>query len=344
MAKADILVSAVAIVRNDGAIVPTFLEDLSTVLAANYADYEIVLIDNGSVDGTPMIVQGLLHRHKGVRYLPLTRAVDGETALMAGLDAVVGDYVVTLHPDFDSPAELVPMVETCRAGTDLVLGVDRNPPKPALPYRVLRQVFLMLSRWLVQRDQVFETTEFRVLSRQAVNALVKVRLRRRYFAVIATDVGLRPLVHFCDRISRSGRKPVYRLGHAVRSGLSLLVHNSITPLRMVSGVGMLGSLLSFTYSLYVVAIYVLKEQVMPGWTTLSLAMSGLFGLAFLMLALISEYLGRLIEETSNRPLYHVRDEQSSAVVLSELTRRNVLGFADAPDPKSRIACHEQFVR
>ena len=114
----------------------------------------------------------------------------------------------------------------------------------------------------------------------------------------------------------------------MRLGLSVLVHNSLVPLRIASALGLLGSALSLLYSLYVVAIYLFKQDVMPGWTTLSLAVSGLFGLAFLMLALMGEYLGRLLEESSARPLYHLRDEVSSAVMLAE-TRRNVLDRSDA---------------
>jgi dolichol-phosphate mannosyltransferase len=175
-------------------------------------------------------------------------------------------------------------------------------------------------------------TGLRALSRQAVNSIVKVRLRRRYFAAIAADIGLKSKFHSYTRISRSGGRPRFSFLRGFRVGLSVLVHNSITPLRMASGLGLIGSFLSLIYSLYVLGVYIFKQDVIPGWTTLSLAMSGLFAIVFLMLALMGEYLGRLLEESADRPLYHIRDELSSAVMLSDLSRRNVLDRPDESPP------------
>jgi dolichol-phosphate mannosyltransferase len=330
MEKTDILVSVVAILHNEAALLAAFLEQLYLVLDSHYTNFEILLVDNGSSDSTAKTVRLLLDRWKCVRYLRLSRRTDEEIALAAGLDAAIGDYVVTLHADFDPPGELIPMVSLCMAGNDLVLGVDRVPQKPGLLYRALRQSFVALARRLIELDLVTGTTGYRALSRQAVNALVKIRQRRRYFAFLTTDIGLTTSIHPYRRMSRSGEQPRHSLSRALRIGLSVLVHNSITPLRMVSVVSICGGLLSLVYSLYVVGVYLLKPDVMPGWTTLSLQVSGMFTLVFLMLGLVGEYLGRLLEETSDRPLYHMRDEQTSSIMLSDLTRRNVLEQSDAP--------------
>lgn len=334
MEKADIMVSVVAILRNQADILPSFVHDLHQVLDSHYSNFEILLVDNGSEDGTATNVKSLLSRYTSLRYLRLTRVAEDETALLAGLDAAIGDYVVTMHPDFDPPNEIVAMVEQCRSGADIVLGVDLHPPTGGFIYRSSRVVFLSLVRRLLHFDLVPGVTGFRVLSRHAVNAIVKVRLRRRYFAVVAADVGLNSTYHQYGRISRSGSSPELRLFRAVRMGLSVLVHNSITPLRLAGVLGLMGSLLSLFYSLYVVVIYLVRRDVMPGWTTLSLATSGLSFLVFLVLGLMAEYLGRLLEESSDRPLYHVRDEQSSEVMLSDLTRKNVFDHSEAREPST----------
>ena len=331
MEKADIMVSVVVILHDHASILPAVLDDLHSILDRCYANFEIVLVDNGSSDETTRVARQQLSQYTSVRYLRLTRMADDETALLAGLDAAIGDYVVTMHPDFDPPEELVPMVEVCRMGSDVVLGVDTSPPSGGLLYRSSRVVFMSLVHRLLKIDLVQGTTGFRVLSRHAVNAIVKVRLRRRYFAVVAADVGLTTSYHSYRRTSRSGGKPELRFLRAVRMGLSILVHNSIAPLRFAGVLGLFGSLLSLFYSLYVVAIYLLRRDVMPGWTTLSLATSGLSFLIFLVLGLMAEYLGRLLEESSDRPLYHVRDEQSSEVMLSNLTRRNVLDQSESAE-------------
>src|SRR3954447_21336611 len=109
--KADLLISAVAVLRDHAAVLPAFVEELSAVLDARFANYEILLIDNGSTDDTGDVVKKLLARHRCLRYLRLTRPADDETAVLAGLDAAIGDYVATLNPDFDPPAEIPAMVD-----------------------------------------------------------------------------------------------------------------------------------------------------------------------------------------------------------------------------------------
>ena len=338
MANNELLVSALAVLHDNAAILPAFLEDLGAVLAFQYTNYEILLVDNGSMDGTDRMVPDLLSRHKCVRYLRLTRPTDDETALMAGLDAAIGDFLVTLDPDFDPPDELAKMVELCRGGRDMVLGVASNPVPPGPLYTALRRVFVSLSHRLLRVDLTVGVTGYRVISRQAVKALIKVRLRRRFFALVAADVGLAGTNHVYAQISRSGRRPVHRLLHDVRLGMSVLVHNSITLLRLASVLGILGGIMSLSYNLYAVVIFIFKRDVPPGWTTLSFAISALFTLVFLMLALIGEYLSRVLEESSVRPLYHVRDELSSAVMLSDPARRNVLdeSIIDEPDNVGKV--------
>lgn len=327
--KLDLFVSVIAVLHDNALVLRQFVEELSSILDRHYMNYEVLLIDNGSTDRTEEAVRQLLKQYKCLRYLRFTRQSDEETAIMAGLDGAIGDFVVSLNADCDPPSDLVEMVEQCRDGHDVVLGVARNAEPPGLVYSTFRRVFLAAARKLVGVDITTGTTRFRAYSRHAVNVLVKIRLRRRYFAVIAADVGFKTAFHPYDLISRSGQRRTRRLFRGVRIGLSVLIHNSIALLRVASTLGFIGSGLSFCYSLYVVIVYLFKVDVMPGWTTLSLAMSGLFAIAFVILALIGEYLGRLLEETSDRPLYYLRDEQSSQVMLADSTTRNVLDRSEA---------------
>jgi glycosyltransferase involved in cell wall biosynthesis len=332
MGKADVFVSVVAVCRDQAGLLPEFVREVSAVLDAHYANYEILLLDNSSTDATAATVRGLLGSARCVRYLQLSRQTDEETALTAGLDAAIGDYVVTVHPDLDPPAEIPTLVERSRAGADVVVGVERNPPPRGRAYQFLRRVYMRLTKTLVRLEPVHGVTSFRCLSRAAVSALTRIRSRRRYFAVVLAEIGFRPVVFPYDRHPRSGVRAFPSLPRSVRTGLSVLVHYSVAPLRWVSVLGLVGSLLSLLYSGYVIVVYLVKRDVLQGWTTLSLQVSGLFFLVFVMLALIGEYLGRLLDELVDRPLYHVREEQSSAVMLSDLARRNVLDRSTDPAP------------
>lgn len=328
MPKADVFVSVVAVLRSYARFLPSFVEETYRTLDEHYANFELVLVDNGSRDETPAVVRNLLKVHKCVRYLRLSRRMSAETAMMAGLDAAIGDFVVTLHPEFDPPAEIPAMIESCRGGADVVFGVAPFPNPPSVLYQTLSWGFSRTARSFLGFDPGRVNSGFRCLSRAAVNALTRVRQRKRFFGLLASEIGLSTAVHRYRFISRSGKSPRVNLRRSIRTAASMAVNHSVAPLRLVSLLGLAGSFLSSVYSLYVVGVYLFKQDVMPGWTTLSLQVSGLFFLVFVMLTLIGEHLSRLIDEAVERPLYHVREEQASAVMLSDLARRNVMDRSD----------------
>jgi glycosyltransferase involved in cell wall biosynthesis len=324
MTKADVFVSVVAVLRSYARFLPAFVAETYRTLDERYTNFELVLVDNGSRDETPAVVRDLLKAHKCVRYLRLSRRMKPETAVMAGLDAAIGDFVVTLHPEFDPPGEIPALVEKCRAGADVVFGVAPFPTPPGSLYRALRWGFYRASRTLLGLDPVRVNSGFRCLSRTAVNALTRVRQRKRFFGLLASEIGFTTATHPYRFIARAGKAPRVNLRRSARNAASMAVNHSVAPLRLVSVLGLTGSFLSLVYSLYVVGVYLSRPDVMPGWTTLSLQVSGLFFLVFVMLTMIGEHLGRLLDEAVDRPLYHVREEQASAVMLSDLARRNVM--------------------
>lgn len=334
MEKVDVFVSAVVRLHNSAERVEHLLGELHPLLAANYQNFEIVLVDDASGDGTIARVETLLPRFSCVRLIPLSREVGTETALTAGLEAAIGDFVVTLEPEFDPPGELLAMVEQARRGADIVAGVTDTVTGRSLPYRALRALFYRLARFFLGTDLIRGATFYRVLSRQAVNALTRIRARRRYFALLVSEIGYGLKTHPYQRRLPADHSPDLSLIEALRLGSSVLIHNTLAPLRLVAVVGVVGSLLSLLYGCYALVVFLLKRDVMPGWTTLSIQSSGLFFLLFVMLALIGEYVGRVLEETMSRPRYHLRGELTSTQMLAVQGQRNVLSSSLAgPDPR-----------
>ncbi|QDU20156.1 glycosyltransferase [Urbifossiella limnaea] len=326
--RSDVFVSVVAALRSYARFLPAFVDESYKTLDAHYTNFELVLVDNGSRDDTPAVVRELLARYKCVRYLRLSRRQAPETAVMAGLDAAIGDYVVTLHPEFDPPAVIPELVEACRGGADVVVGVAPYPAAPGVSYRVLRWLFQRIAGPTFGANVVRVNSGFRCLTRAAVNALTRVRVRKRHFGLLAAEIGLTTTTHPYRFLARGGKQPRVNLRRSARRAVSLTLGHSVAPLRVVSLLGLGGSALSVLYSLYVIGVYLTKPDVMPGWTGISLQTSGLFFLVFVMLTMIGEHLGRLVDDSGGRPLYHVREEQASAVMLSDLTRRNVMSHSE----------------
>lgn len=323
MSKEDTFVSLICICRNHGLFLPNFIAEATQYLSYFYLNYEIIIIDNGSTDNSKAILEDTIKKFASIRYLQLTRSTDFETAVMAGLDSSIGDYVVTINPDNDPINKIRTMIETCRIGNDLVIGQKTNNPKKNWFYIFLKFLFNSTCKFFFGASVAEGVTSFRAISRHGVNALAKIRSRRRYFPLVISEIGLSYFFVPYEQISRSGNIPNLNIFSVVFAGFSVLIHNSIIPLRIAVLLGITGSLVSLTYSLYVACVYITKRDIAPGWTTLSLALSVLFSISFIILALLGEYLGRLLEESGERPLYHLRDEISSSIMLENRDMKNV---------------------
>lgn len=335
MGARDCFVSVVAPVRDDGAILAAFVDETIAVLKASYANYELVLVDDGSQDDTSERVGALLAKHPCLRFIRLSRSFGTEAAIASGLDSTIGDFVVVMTPDTDPP-ELIPeMVELARSGIGTVYGVRLTRGGDPWWLRAGAAAFYFLCARLLGVRLPKNSTHFRVLSRKTVNAVTRIKDRNRYLRVLTASVGYSTRAVPYHPLARHGRPRHKTFRESVSLAINIMVTQSTHPLRLVSWLGLGASLVNLGYLLYVVAVYLLKSKVAEGWTTLSLQVGGMFFLVFLILSVMAEYLGRLMEETRERPLYHVLEERSSNVLLADPERRNVVAESEAA-PASRL--------
>jgi glycosyltransferase involved in cell wall biosynthesis len=322
MSKSSCFVSVVAVVRNDSAI-ERFVERTINVLAENYADYELVLVDDGSLDDTPRRIQRLLDTQEGLRLIRLSREFGNDVAIAAGLDTVIGDYAVVMLAACDPPEAIPDMVRLADEGTDIVIGTCARRPRETWQMRCGRRLFFRLCNRVMQSRLPEDVASMRVLNRVALTALTKIRQKTLYHRLISCTVGFRIRCFEYEQNAPSGPVQPRRMHHAVREAVSILIANSPFPLRVVSYLGVLAAALNLLYMSYVVVINLVKRQVAEGWTTLSLQMAVMFLFLFSTLVVIAEYLAKTMEESKDRPLYHVAEERSSATTQLDLAKRNV---------------------
>lgn len=325
--KEDTFVSVVAPIKNSQKVIESFLRRVDDILRRRFANYEVVLIDDASTDDSVAVVQGMLSKINCVRLIRLSRSFGEDIAISAGLESAIGDYVVIMNPEMDPPDLIPQIVEKARAGVGILTGVSISGRQGFLR-RMLAHLFHAYCRRVLNVDLIPNSTQFRVLSRQAVNAVTQIHSRYRELRLLAATVGFNRYTFSYEPL-RESRKPLKR---AIADAIGLLVANSVHPLRFVSALGLMASALNFVYLLYVIAIYFTKADVAPGWTTLSFQHGVMFLMIFLILTVLSEYVGRLLEESQDRPLFFVLDEKNSSVLISDETRRNIVREADGESP------------
>ena len=324
MTVADCFVSVVAPLRDDAAIVPAFLEETMAVLRDTYANYELVLVDDGSTDDTSGVVRRLLPEYECVRLIRLSRHFGEETAIAAGLDTVIGDFVAVLLPNTDPPRLIPEMVARSRAGVGVVFGVRTNRGGESLAVRLGARLWYWYSRHFLDLNLPENSSQMRVLSRQAVNAVVQIRDKYRYLRILSADVGYAHAGLPYEPILRDPAKPSRSFLERVSVTVDIIIANSQHPLRLVTVIGLVASGLNMLYMVYIVLIYFSRDDVAPGWTTLSMQSAVMFLLVFMVLSVMSEYLGHILVESRQRPLYHVLDEHNSPTVIADRERRNVV--------------------
>lgn len=161
------------------------------------------------------------------------------------------------------------------------------------------------------------------MSRRAVNALVQLRDRARFLRTLSASVGLDTEAVEYDPAIRRDRARQRTLREGVRLAVNIVVTNSNQPLRLMSLFGLSVALLNLLYMGYIVAIFVLKEQVAEGWVTQSMQNAVMYLCLFLILTVLCEYVGRVLDEVKGRPLYYVAEERQSSVAGSD-EQRNVV--------------------
>jgi glycosyltransferase involved in cell wall biosynthesis len=321
MMNSDAIVSVVAYLCNDADLLPDFVKRTLAGLRANCDHFELILLDDHSTDRTPLCVETMLEQDAGLRYIRLARHSGEEVAANAGLDAAIGDFVVVLRTRFDPPEAIAEMLKLAVRNGGTVLGVTRTPPGQGWLFRSCRRLFYRLVGLLLRARIPADSTGYCVLSRAVVNTIARTRSKSRHLRLLACTLGYPvSLYRYEPKESPLRRRPLLE---AFQDGLRILVSSSQAPLRLVSALGILAGSLNLCYVLYVLAIYLFKKEVAPGWVTLSLQSSAMFFFVFLILVSLSEYVVQILAESQDNPLYHVESDRTSAITAGT-GRRNVL--------------------
>ena len=325
MTASDVFVSVVAPLQDDADVFVPFVAEAIAVLTANYTNFELVLVDDGSRDETSSRIGGLLASHRCVRYIRLSRRFGLEAAIAAGLDTVIGDFTVVMRPATDPPALIPALVTKAREGKGIVFGVCMERLGDPVWASTGSRWYWAFGRRFLDLNVPEGASYFQCLSRSAVNGVTRIKDKYRSIRLLASSMGSDVETLPYAPLKRRPRPRVRGFLESLDLAAGITVSQSTRPLRFVSALGLVASFLNLLYMGYVITIYLTRSHVAEGWTTTSLQLSGMFFLLFLIMAVLSEYVGRVLEESRDRPLYHAVEERSSNVMVRDSERRNVVG-------------------
>lgn len=320
-----IFLSLVSVVRNEKARIGALAEELTARLPDLVSDYEVIIIDNASDDGTLEALRGLTGPSglANLQVYGLTKEVDPDTAYSVGLENALGDFIAFVDPLADDVAFLPAMLERAIAGSDVVFAANSDRPRQSAAYRLSSRAFNALYTWLNGVDLDRDAPQFRVLSRRVANFILQHPVPSITYRHLPASGGFARA-----NLSYSSPRPFVRHKRFLDSldrGMRLLVSTTHAPMRLVTSLCLFGAVSNLVYSGYVIAVALVKEDVAPGWTTLSLQQSGMFLLISLVLLVLGEYMLQMARLTTEGPRYHVGQEFTSVV----MTRRSKLNVEES---------------
>lgn len=314
--RSDVLVSVISPIKNAESWIATYLKDVSALLSQEYKDYEIVLVDNASTDHTVEVVEQLQQELRNIQLYSLARPIPHESAFVVGLEQAIGDIMVTLDAAYDPVDSIPEMLHLSYGGIDIVYGLRSDRLRRSFSiYHGLSRFFFRFYRFITKDDLPIAASTLRLYTRRALNSFLDNGDRYSLFPVIGAFSGLRYRSFNYTRLNRTGKPVTQSYSAAVLRALRLFFLSSQYPLRLLSFIALLGAFLNVLYSVYVVLVNIFKAEVAEGWTTLSLQNSVMFFILFIILAVLSEYVARLVITSQHRPFYLVTYESKSLVLL-----------------------------
>jgi len=302
------LLSVVAPVYNEEELIELFVQRTCAALADYH--FELVLVNDGSSDGTPELLDGIAERDKRVRVVHLSRNFGHQAALTAGLEHAIGGAVAMIDADLQDPPELIPtMVDHWQAGSDVVYAVRRERDGETAFKLATASGFYRLFNKLTQVDLEPNSGDFRLLDRRALDALLSMTERSRFLRGMTVWVGFRQTAIPYERDARHAGETKYTLRKMLRFSLDAIASFSHLPLQLATYVGLLSAGLAFIAIPVVVGLRIAGSY-LPGFGSITIAILLLGGIQLIALGVIGEYVGRIYDEVKHRPLYIVREERN----------------------------------
>jgi glycosyltransferase involved in cell wall biosynthesis len=302
------MLSIVIPLYNEHEVIKLMHERITAVLLEQGISYELVLVDDGSRDGTPHQMNQLAKEDPSVTAVFLSRNFGKEAALTAGLEHASGDAVIIMDADLQDPPELIPqMLQAWRDGADVVCMRRRSRAGETWFKRYSAHKFYRLLNAISDVEIPTDTGDFRLLSRKAVDALALLTERNRYMKGLFAWIGLPTKVIEYDRLPRAAGVTKWDYLGLLNLAFQGITSFSTAPLRIAMGCGLFTALFGVLYTLWIVVKALMLGDPVQGFPSLISMITILGGVQLLSIGLLGEYLGKTYYETKQRPVYLVRE-------------------------------------
>lgn len=300
--------SIIVPVYNEACCLQELYRRISEVMDRSGGTWELILINDGSVDESPDIIRQLATRDPRVRPVIFARNFGHQIAVTAGLDYSRGDAVVIIDADLQDPPEVIlDLIEKWRAGYEVVYAVRAEREGETFFKKITASLFYRIIYRITDVKIPMDTGDFRLMDRKVVNVLNMMREHHRFLRGMAAWVGFRQTGVYYKRAARFAGETKYPLRKMLRLALTAITGFSYFPLQLATYLGFISAGLAILAIPVVVVMRAIQTQAFFGQATTLIAVLFFGGVQLICLGILGEYIGRIYDEAKGRPLYIVSE-------------------------------------
>lgn len=299
---------------NEKDCLPELVARVGQVFAGRAEEWELLLVDDGSTDGSAEWAVGKAREDGRVRVVRLSRNFGHQFAITAGLDRADGDAVVVMDADLQDPPEVIPeLLEAWGKGADVVYAVRRSRAGETWTKKFLAAAFYRVFRKMSKVEAPMDAGDFRLVDRKVVEALKEVRELHRFMRGLTCWVGFEQAAVEYDRAARLAGETKYPVWKSMRLAVDAITSFSGSPLRWIMGLGVAVCVLGAGWALTVLFAAIFRPETLErGWASLMAGLLLLGGVQLLCLGVVGHYVSQIYEEGKRRPLYLVKSDTREA--------------------------------
>ncbi|MDD3364532.1 MAG: glycosyltransferase family 2 protein [Syntrophomonas sp.] len=308
--KRNVRYTIIIPVYNEEAVIQEAYHRLTRVMESTGESYELMFINDGSQDRTAELIEGFAEKDECVKLLDFSRNFGHQIAITAGMDYARGDAIVIIDADLQDPPELIPkMIEKWKEGYEVVYAKRSQRKGETLFKKLTAALFYRLMGAMSEVKIPLDTGDFRLMDRKVCDAMQSIREKNRFVRGLVSWVGFRQTAIEYVREERYAGETKYPMKKMLRFSMDGITSFSYKPLKMATYLGFIVSSVSFVYLIVSLGQKIFTASTSAGWSSLIACLMLLNGVMFILFGILGEYIGRIYDETKNRPLYILRNKQ-----------------------------------
>lgn len=294
---------------NEEASLPLFYEEVTKVInKLNEYEWEIMFVNDGSLDNTLRIITQLYENDRRISYIDLSRNFGKENAMLAGFDYVKGDCVIIMDADLQDPPSLIPeMLSNWEDGYQDVYAKRLFRGKESWIRKILTKIFYYILDKSTRYDVLQNVGDFRLLDRRCIDAIKQLRENERYTKGLFCWIGYRKKEILFNRADRIAGKSNWNYKALFSLAIEGIISFTTAPLRISTLIGLIVAIWALGYMAWIIFKVLAWGDPVAGYPTIMTVMLFLGAIQMIVIGILGEYIGRIFNETKKRPPYLINE-------------------------------------